>query len=295
MEPISIGALAHFDFLKAKLDWELGSLETDGLRVIIDETTVGDINFIGCNVADYGNWQYSEADITKIFRHHVANVVSDVIINQWEEELVQDIIRENYYYFTNDERKVIFENATRKLGGALESGEGALQKTGRKSKILQKLLDYLYANNQLVIDGFIKFRLKEYLGELAESVEKAVDDFVMEREYQEFIKLLKYFVDIQEPRIELVHITVNEEGAFRLKDKDYQAIEHEYLDGVADGQPDSEINHEDLLVSALITLAPKALVLHFDRQNQYAGTIRTLENVFVDRVTICPGCELCRN
>ncbi|MHB8984298.1 MAG: sporulation protein YtxC, partial [Carboxydocellales bacterium] len=178
LEPISIGSTAHFDFLKAKLDWELRNLQTDGLQVTIDESSVGEINFIGCNIDDYGSWNYSEEDISKIFRHHLANVISDVIISEWEEDLLDEIIRENYYYFNEDERKIIFEYAFQNLNHSLDTpGDALVYSINRKSKILQKLLDYLAANNQLVVDGFIKFRLKEYLNELEESVERAVDDF----------------------------------------------------------------------------------------------------------------------
>lgn len=295
-EPISIGATAHFDFLKAKLDWELGNLQTDGLQVTIDETSVGDINFIGCNVDDYGSWNYSEEDITNIFRHHVANVVSDVIISEWEEDLLEEIIQENYYYFNEDERKIIFDYASRNLNHGLETpGEALVYTINRKSKILQKLLEYLSVNNQLVVDGFIKFRLKEYISELEESVERAVDDFIMDREYKEFIRLLKYFVDIQEPRVELIHVTMAPSGAFQLRDKDRQVIESDYLDGMLIDQAGSEINYEDLLVSALITLAPKEVVLHIKDDGQYDNTVTTLKNVFANRVQICIGCDLCLN
>ncbi|MFZ3171689.1 MAG: putative sporulation protein YtxC [Carboxydocellales bacterium] len=294
LEPISIGSTAHFDFLKAKLDWELRNLQTDGLQVTIDESSVGEINFIGCNIDDYGSWNYSEEDISKIFRHHLANVISDVIISEWEEDLLDEIIRENYYYFNEDERKIIFEHAFQSLNHSLDTpGDGLVYSINRKSKILQKLLDYLAANNQLVVDGFIKFRLKEYLNELEESVERAVDDFIMDREYKEFIRLLKYFVDIQEPRIELVHVTLAPSGAFRLRDKDRQVIESDYLDGILLDQADTEINYEDLLVSALITLAPKEVVLHIKNEGQYDNTVTTLKNVFTNRVMVCRGCDLC--
>lgn len=294
IEPISIGATAHFDFLKAKLDWELRNLQTDGLQVSINETSVGEINFVGCNIADYGSWSYSEDDISNIVRHHVANVVSDVIVNEWEEDLLEEIIRENYYYFNEDERKVIFDYASRNLNHGMDTPEEALvYKINRKSKILQKLLDYLAANNQLVVDGFIKFRLKEYLSELEESVERAVDDFIMDREYKEFIRLLKYFVDIQEPRIELVHVTITPSGNFRLRDKDRQVIESNYLDGMLIDQAGSEINYEDLLVSVLITLAPREVVLHIKDDGQYDNTVTTLKNVFASRVRLCKGCDLC--
>jgi hypothetical protein len=48
------------------------------------------------------------------------------------------------------------------------------------------------------LDGFLSFRLKEYRGRLAEVVDKAVDEYMMDMEYKEFIRVLRYFVDVQE-------------------------------------------------------------------------------------------------
>jgi hypothetical protein len=83
--------------------------------------------------------------------------------------------------------------------------------------------------------------------------------------------------------------------AFRLRDKDRQVIESDYLDGILLDQADTEMNYEDLLVSALITLAPKEVVLHIKNEGQYDNTVTTLKNVFSNRVMVCMGCDLCLN
>ncbi len=296
IEPISIGATTHFNFLKAKLDGELKNLQTNGIAVSMAETTVGDINFIGYNINGRGPWSYSDEDISNIFRHYIANAVSEAIVTEWEEELLEEIILENYYYFNNDERRTIYDYAFRNLNnGCSTASEVELYKINRKVQILQKLQEYLALNNQLVVDGFIKFRLKEYVNQLEESVERAVDDFIMEREYKEFIRLLKYFVDAQEPRIDLVHVTMTVADAFLIRDKELKIIESDDLEGLMLDQQSSEINYEDLLVSALITLAPREVVLHFQDNGEYLNTVNTLKSVFGARVRLCQGCELCAN
>ena len=42
-------------------------------------------------------------------------------------------------------------------------------------------MEYFESSNTIILDGFINFRLKDYLKDLEEIVEKAVDNFLMEK------------------------------------------------------------------------------------------------------------------
>ncbi|MHB8172453.1 MAG: sporulation protein YtxC, partial [Thermincolia bacterium] len=205
-EVISIGAQTHVDALMAKLESEFDLLQAEGIKIDLEESNSGNYTFIGCNIANYGQCDYTHEDTQSIFKHYVANIIADAIIGYFERDLIREIIQENYYYFNEEERNNINRNAAKymNLDGDV-TGEYMVYQIGRKSMILQRVLEYLQNNDQLVIEGFIKFRLKEYLQELQEAVDRAVDDFMMEREYKEFIRLLKYFVEIQEPRVDKVH------------------------------------------------------------------------------------------
>ncbi len=83
----------------------------------------------------------------------------------------------------------------------MKSFINTLYQIRRRNVIVRKLMDYFENTDSLILDGFVNFRLKDYMKDLEEIVDKAVDDFLMEREYKEFIRLLRYFVDIQEPKI----------------------------------------------------------------------------------------------
>lgn len=296
VDMISIGTAAHIDLLKSRLDTEFGLLANDGMIIDCEEKPKGGYVFLGYNVADYGNAGYSAKDTDRIFKHYIADVVSDIIINRWENNLINNIIQENYYYFNTEEMKTIYEYTLQKLDHLDDSpGDKVLYRLSRKSLVLQKLMEYLHNNSQIIIEGFIRFRLKEYIQELRLAVDKAVDDFMLEREYKEFIRLLKYFVDIQEPRVEKVHVLMKSSGFFKLLDGQNNNINNEYLEGFIFDLVDSEINHEDLLISALITIAPNNIVLHFKESTKFSHMLETIKNVFGDKVQQCSGCNLCKN
>ncbi|MDA8234398.1 MAG: putative sporulation protein YtxC [Clostridia bacterium] len=294
-EVISIGAQTHVDALMAKLEAEFYLLQAEGIKIDLEETNSGNFTFIGCNIADYGQCDYTHDDTQSIFKHYVANIISDAIIGYYEGDLIKEIIQENYYYFNEDERKTINRYAAKYTNhDDNATGEYMVYQIGRKSMILQRVLEYLQNNNELVIEGFIKFRLKEYLQELQEAVDRAVDDFMMEREYKEFIRLLKYFVEIQEPRVDKVHIYMDVKGVFKLLDEDKKPINNDYLDGFIVDLAENEINYEDLLISALITIAPKEVVLHFRDTVKLSSVVSTIKNVFGIRAVNCIGCDLCK-
>lgn len=290
----SIGARENIELLRSRLDTEFALLQNDGIRINCEQSPTGGLTFLGYNIADYGNSNYSEEETRVIFKHYIANVVSDLILNNWERVLLLDIIRQNYYYFTADEQQMIFQIALKHLNHGQETDdETFVEYLSRKSQILQKLLEYLQSNDRLIIEGFIKFRLKDYLQELYSITDKAVDEYMMEKEYKEFIRLLKYFVEIQDPRLELVHVLLQPSGCFKLLDGNKKNISSDYLDGFIIESDEPEINYEDLLVSALITIAPNAIVLHFQTNRHSMKATETIKSVFGDRVTYCEGCSIC--
>lgn len=280
---LSIGATQHIELLKARL----------GREMFVDEKPAGNITFLSCdfNGPLRGGRQL---DDELLFRHFIADIISDLILNHWERALLKEIIRGNYYYFNDEEKKTILQYSLRYTNGEIVM-PGQMDRRDRKNFIIKKLVEYLGHNESIVIDGFIRFRLKEYINDIGEAVDQAVDEFLMEREYQEFIQLLKYFVEIQEPKIDKVNVLINRKGAYKLFDEEHKPISSEFLEGYILDIMDNEINYEDLLISALITIAPNNIVFHSSMHDKPETTMETIKSVFVGRVSECSGCKLCQN
>ncbi|HBC94274.1 MAG TPA: putative sporulation protein YtxC [Pelotomaculum sp.] len=292
-QTISIGATQHMELFKAKLGNQLKRCEGQGLKVDLEESPAGKFTFLSCRIVGEAQRGSNDEHIQTLLRQQLAEIISDVILNHWEDALLKDIIRENYYYFGDEEKKLIFDYSLRHINREGRESRNTLYWLSRKNRINQKIIDFLNYNNRIIVDGFIRFRLKEYLAELRDATEKAVDEFLMEREYREFIQLLQYFVEVQEPRMEMVHLCISESGSFKLFDDKMQPVRSDYMDGFFLDMLENELNYEDLLISALITLAPRKINIHrADRENHNA-TLETIKSVFTDRVSECPGCALC--
>lgn len=291
MQAITIGTAEGIEELRQRLDDEFRFLQGEGVNIRIGQTNRGSFAFLDCHVDSVpGTPSQAEA----LVRHYVANALSDLIVEKWEQDLIRKIIKGTYYYFSGDEQEIITRYAGRNVAGCSNAVDSRQAYLGnRKAQVLHRLRDYLDSADELVVEGFVTFRLRDYIEELEDAVDRAVDDFLMEREYREFVRLLKYFVDVQEPRMDHVHVLLRPGGSFKLVDDEGSTIKSEYLEEFVVEMVESEVHYDDLLISALITLAPRAVTLHIQGTMDRDESVETIQAVFGERVTLCKDCPVC--
>ena len=138
---------------------------------------------------------------------------------------------------------------------------------------------------------FINFRLKDYLSILDEVVNEAVNSFVIEKEYFEFISLLKLYINSQAYNCEMVHIIFSSSESLLLD-------ENKNLIVVADDifkakyLSDISFSSNDYILNSLLTLLPKKIYIHLvdDSIDEF---VNTLQLVFENRVSLCTDCNIC--
>ena len=100
------------------------------------------------------------------------------------------------------------------------SGPSMVYCINRKNIIMDKITRCIEENNEINISGFLTFRIKELKEDLECIVDKVVEEYMVEKEYNEFIKLLKYFVEIQESKIDEINIIIEKNGDYYLRDEE---------------------------------------------------------------------------
>lgn len=215
-------------------------------------------------------------------------VVAEYIIERYETRILRRILEENYKELSLLQKREILKRVPCYLDDP-EVGYGA-----RKQTVMLSLYDYFQEESLMHIDGFVTFRLKEYESLLAELAEKLAEDYLTMREYEEFIDLLKYFVNIQEKRPDHVHICIEKAGGYRLIDEKGTDITAGCFAEFVEGEVLlTEDVYDDLLISILITLAPKEILVHNKRAIKNKELFNTIERVFDGRVIYCSGCSFC--
>lgn len=162
------------------------------------------------------------------------------------------------------------------------------KKTANIKLILKPLKEYLQSNKSIVIEGFVNFRLQNYIHRLDLLVEQSVNQFIVDKEYIEFVNLLKNYVSSKVPDDSVVNlIYVNSEGILLSDDGkiiDLEKFDSRYLSDVS-------FSNNDYVLNTLVGLLPSKIILHLiSPRDQF---IKTVELIFEKKVELCTGCELC--
>lgn len=219
----------------------------------------------------------------------LAPLLIEFVLDDLRIHLLHDLIRHHYYYFGRKERRKILD-----LACAQAEPRALRRRFGFYRSSIERYLLAPGAPVHLNIEGFCNFRMRSYLGELRQALDDAVDLHLAEKEYCEFISLLKYFLNLQTPKIELLHLSVDPRGRFQAMDRRFERIDPlEWEELEADGF-DETSDYEDIFVSMLVSVAPRRIMLHRNVVTRYPRAVKSLRSVFGERLLFCKNCAYCR-
>jgi len=229
---------------------------------------------------------YSEK-IKDIIDLYMSNVLYKIVIKEYKSREMFDYITENYFFLKQDEIIEVEEKIMNIL--LLESfteSENYVYYMNKVNAIIEKIKEFLEENSEININGFIRFRMKELKSNIEMVIDKVIENYMVEKEYKEFVKLLKYFVDIQESKIEEINIFINEGGKYLIKNSAGKDIFNEFMKEIADTKIDTESKMEDIIISGLITNAPRKVKIYGKENCINKEFLETIINVFEDRVEL---------
>lgn len=286
---VAIGVCDNAEAIKTDIYKYFDKAKEDGLDVIYEDYCSGSGLFINCGIGNKLFAGFTERKVLEEFRYILSNALADIIIDHYELKLLKRIAKSNFFYLNESERSSVIANACKLLGEDVLVQPGALFRATRKNRIIKSIFEYLDSEVEFNIEGFVNFRLNQYLNELNDILERALELFVAEREYNEFIRLLRYFVEIQECKVATVHLFQSQDGRYMLCDEDRNHISGEYYDELKTELIDEAINYDDLLISTLITVSPQRIVIHDVECFKNKELVQTIMNVFTDRISLCGG------
>ena len=240
---------------------------------------------------------------TEIFYEYFANTLCDFIIDNYESNILNDILVSNFFYFDKTELSEIKRICDSMLNNVplnkilpfqqLKSETANDEKisiSSRKDLLINNILSYLKSSKSMILNGFLRFRIYDYINFLNDLVDSAVNEFVINKEYSEFIELLKLYIDSKPPRSELIHlIYINEESILLDKNRNIISLSHNNLD--IPYLSDISFSSNDYALNSLLSLLPKKLIIHTsDIEDDF---VNTLKLIFNSKVTICKHCSIC--
>jgi putative sporulation protein YtxC len=250
----------------------------------ISESISGNTHFVKifCSDDDYNKRTFNT------FNLYMANVLYKIVIREFRDKELYDIIADTYFFLKDDELKDVVELIMKAL-----KGEGAIIDESnvycinRRNNIIEKIVQCLKENSEINIKGFITFRMREMKDDLESIIDKVIEKYMVEKEYTEFIKLLKYFVEVQDSKIDEVNIIVQVNGMYKVQDKSGNDILEEFFGELADNKLKSKANMDDMIISGLIANSPEVIKIHCVENCPNKELIETIKGVFNNRVIFC--------
>ncbi|MBU3189884.1 putative sporulation protein YtxC [Clostridium bowmanii] len=256
----------------------------------IVESIIDDTHFIKFFCGD-DNLSYSSI---KTFNLNVANMLYKIVTMEFCKKEMNNFLAETYFFLPYEEIKRIKPKIQEALlsEGAI-SGPSMVYCINRKNIIMDKITKCIEENNEINISGFLTFRTKELRADLECIVDKVVEEYMVEKEYNEFIKLLKYFVEVQESKVDELNILIEKNGDYYLKDEDGNDLVGNMQMELPKVQFDLKENKEELIISTMITTAPKKIIIHCVENCKNKELIQTISKVFENKVYYCDECAVC--
>jgi len=123
----------------------------------------------------------SEKEARQIGIHALCSALSDFFVDKLENELLIHLLRHTYGYERLDELKSLCRYCEEVLYGEKDFSEASSEidekVDRRKQMIYQQAYYYLEEADRLHLEGFFRFRLKEYQQLLHEAIWQAIDKF----------------------------------------------------------------------------------------------------------------------
>lgn len=222
-----------------------------------------------------------------LFLSKISSILSFLVIDELEDTLLKRLIMQNYFYFDSTEREKI-------LAICFDMMSDDFSKIfDKKFKMLHEIFyQFLSTHKSIILNGFINFRLKSYLSLLDEIVNEAVNHFIIEKEYMEFISLLKLYINSQSCGCEMVHIIFSSSESILLdENKNLIMVSDDIFK--AKYLSDISFSSNDYILNSLLTLLPKKIYIHLI-DGYIDEFINTLQLVFENRIQLCTDCNICQ-
>lgn len=218
----------------------------------------------------------------KSFYDIFANLLSNFIINNYEKTFIKQQLSFDFFYFSKSEKKEILNHVEKVLNLGIN--------TTKKLYILEKSIkDFFIDNSVCILEGFINFRIYDYKNFINLILEKEINNFVIQKEYSEYVNLLQEYISIQSPQTDIVHLIYSHTEKFLLDNSKNIIATNKSQKYISD----ISFSANDFILNSLLSFLPNKIIVHLNTEKD--NFINFLELIFKDRFIICTNCDICHN
>ena len=256
------------------------------ISYIINELTCLKLDNVYFSCRDFKNYTniiiHYKGDYVFRFLFALSKILAYLVLDLFENTIIKKLIRLDYFYFSLLEQNDIFNICISTLN---------YESSFNRISILENAFYSYFENNKSInLTGFIDFRLFDYINYLDSIVDISVNKYIIDKEYLEFVNLLKTYISSSKSHTKIIHLVYKNKESILLDDKkniipiNKSAFTPHFLSDISFSSNDYALNN-------LLTLLPQNLYVHLiDEKDEF---INTLELIFCKRLHICNNCDIC--
>ena len=163
----------------------------------------------------------------------------------------------------------------------------------RYDYINNEVFNHICSNHSIYLQAIVNFKLNNYINFLNNQIDIAVNKFLIDKEYIEFVNILKLYIksESENSKIEHLHLIYKDKISIITDDNKNIVACNDNMKK-AKYVSDISFSSNDLALNTLLNLIPKAITIHL--VDGYPDEfINTLKLIFQERVKICEDCDIC--
>ena len=229
------------------------------------------------------------------FYDKISCAICNCIIDIYEPIILRNTLLTEYFYFDIQEIKQIEDNCNEILYDHTSTNSNIKSKfhfpiskkenkyDDRFLSLWIEILKYLLSNHSIILDGFIHFRTREYRKYIEDAIDNSVNQFVIDKEYHDFINLIQLYINSKPSNNNTVYLIYKNGESILLDEKkepiscNKEVFNTSYLSDIS-------FSSNDYTLNSLLTLLPSKLIIHL--QSPEDEFITTLKLIFLDRIII---------
>ena len=225
------------------------------------------------------------AGFTTHTRERLSDLLTQFIIDYYEDRWFTDIIRKTFYFDDEEEQASILDIIHAILSGDKKDLPNIERLPAREELIQTSISDLLKGPATFSFESIETFRLHRYHQWLLRVTELAIDEYKLQQEYVAFIDKLRRIVQEYRPLHNTIYI--KDDDPFELYDEKLQPIKN--LQSIRSFYPLLKqwgIDPKPSIVLSLIGLSPEKIHIYTSRQDR--DEMVTIQKVFEERVMFHP-------
>ena len=152
--------------------------------------------------------------------------------------------------------------------------------------VYEKLREFFNpATRIIVIDGFLRFRLKSLCLDMEALAKLCYDESCAQQEYSDFTNLIKEVVENQTPVYDEIYL-VEEDEQVKILSCSGNDITDECIESYVCDTKDRNITYYDCVISSIISIAPRKIFIHCTDEMFSSPFIETLRSIFSGRIVM---------